>query len=398
MKFYKFLTKLSVLAGASLEYYDYMLFNLMMPFIAPEFYKGSGLDNLASGYLVILISSVARPLGAWFFGSIGDKHGRKKALFLSMMIMSASSFLIYLLPGYLVIGVFAPIILLICRMMQTMSAAGELNGSAIFLIEGFENDGKKKSGLASSLAWFFTVLGMVAGAYASHICTLHNWRIAFLIGGFIGFFALFLRLSASSERKFYKHKKELKLISIWKNIASVIMIASGISGMFYYNMVFFFGYMQFFEAANIVREYSLYGFIFYALVLLGSGTLSDYFKNPFLMMLISAVLMIILALPMNEFKSLPLHFINILVLGVFVGPSHAILYKLFPTEYRYRGISIAYGIGTSLIGGLTPFVCTYFSQKIPVFPAIWLMFVAVIGLGGVLIGNQVIKKGAERLL
>lgn len=389
MSFIDFFLVLATLLGASLEYYDYMLFNLMLPIISPVFIGSSGFSGLTSGYLVNFLSSILRPLGAFCFGYIGDKYGRRSALFLSMALMSISSLVISFLPGYGAIGFLAPIILFFCRILQVMSAAGELNGSAIFLIETFEANGNKRFGFASGLAWFFTVLGMLGGAFASYKLGEGNWRQGFLVGAFIGVFALALRLLP--KKKVVK-LEECSSDKLWINFICVTLIAAGISGMFYYNMIFFFGHLQILFDATLVRKFSVYAFALYAFALLFFGILSDSLKSPFKSMFLGSFLMAVIAIPSIYFKSLYLHFLNVFILAAYVGPSHRILYLLFPPKYRYRGISVAFGIGTSLIGSLTTLACSYYIQRFPLFPGFWLIFVSSLGFCGSYLGSKIISK------
>ncbi len=384
-----------VLAGAALEYYNYMMFTVMMPLIAPVF---SGSDKplaaLTSGYLIIFLAALARPLGGLLMGYIGDKKGRGIALFWSLIVMAVASVSIAFLPSYAQVGMLAPVLLLICRMFQTMSAASELNGSAIFLIESLEGVRKRSTkGLASGLAWSFTVLGMLGGSIASYCSTGANWKTPFLIGGVIGLFAISLRLLPKVDHGSSSSSKSKVEFSFIRSVTSSILIAAGISGMFYYNMIWIVGHLQYKMDSLLVRQFGMYYFAFYSVMLLISGIISDYLKKMYKLMLSSIIILAALALPTLYIQSLSLHFINIMLLALYVGPSHAVLAQLFPREYRYRGVSITYSIGTSLVGGVTPFICNYFSATYKYFPAFWLMFVIVLAFVGIFISRKSLSQG-----
>lgn len=386
----KSLTVVVTLVGSALEYYDYMLFALITPIMAPIFSaEHDKLSALTFGYAIVLLSALIRPLGAIIFGTLGDKKGRKIALFWAMSVMSISSFCIALLPGYAQIGVLAPIGLLVLRMLQTMSAAGELNGAAIFLIETIDTKERSRKGLASGLAWSFTVLGMLGGAYASYKSNVDTWRYPFFIGGLIGIAAIIMRFIPKTEH-ISKKVQEGAVHKLLKNAIAVMMIAAGISGMFYYTMIFLNGFWQCKMCAETVKRYNVYYFIIYSITLLASGIISDYVKHPHKIMAAASLLIACTAIPTFYFESLTFHIVNVILLGTFVGPSHAILFMLFPPQYRYRGVSLAYGIGTSIFGGITPFICTYFSKSIALFPSFWCIFVALIAFSGVILGSRTV--------
>lgn len=387
------LSIITVLAGCGLEYYAYMLFTVMAPIIAPIFNGGGDSHaSLASTYLVVFLAALVRPIGGLVIGYIGDKKGRNVALFWAMMIMSASSFAITLLPTYAQIGAWCGMFLLVCRMMQTMSAAGELNGAAIFLIETLADLRKRSTkGLASGLAWCFTVFGMFGASVASYHCNSENWRIPFFIGGFIGLFAILLRLMPKANHGSAPAAKKPANFNFVRSVTASILVAAGISGMFYYNMVFMIGYLQLHMDPLTVRQYGMYYYLTYALVLLFAGILSDYVKKTYRTMMAACIMMAILAVPTIYMRDLTFNIINVVLLAFYVGPSHAILFQLFPREYRYRGVSTAYSIGTSIVGGATPFVCTYFARTYFYFPSAWLIFVAMLGLLGIALGRKSLR-------
>lgn len=382
---------ITVLSGSALEYYDYMLFAIMTPIIAPIFSgNADAATALVSGYLIIFFGAIVRPLGGILIGYIGDKKGRNIALFWSMMIMAASSFMMAYLPTYSQVGIWAAVFLMICRMMQTMSAAGELNGAAIYLIETLDGTRKRSTkGLSSGLAWCFTVLGMFAASVASYYSTSVNWRVPFLIGGGIGLFAIILRVLPKANHGPVKHTftKDLNF-NFARSVTASILIAAGISGMFYYNMIFMVGHLQCKMDPVTVREFSMYYFLLYAFMLLMAGIVSDYLKNTYKMMMAACIMLALLAFPTIYGQNLAFNMINVVLLALYVGPSHAVLFQLFPKEYRYRGVSTAYSIGTSVIGGMTPFVCSYFHRHYEMFPAFWLIFVSMLAFIGIFLSRK----------
>ena len=193
-----------ILAGAignALEWYDFTIYAFFVPMIAMQFFpnKDPFLSLLAT-FGVFAVGFLVRPLGAILFGYIGDHAGRKKALVLSMIMMSFPTFLIGILPDYHSIGVMAPILLIALRIIQGLAVSGELTTATVFLIEHAELN---KRGVAGSLAMAGALFGMVLSAiFATSLSELVSdtqlaawgWRIPFLLGGLIGVFGLMVRL------------------------------------------------------------------------------------------------------------------------------------------------------------------------------------------------------------
>lgn len=383
----------TVLLGAGLEYYAYMLFTVMTPIISPIFSgSANGLKALSAGYFIIFLGALARPIGGLLLGYIGDKKGRSVALFWSMIIMALASCSIAFIPTYAQIGVGAAVILTGIRMLQTMSAAGELNGSAIFLIETMDDPSgrwakKETKGLASGLAWSFTVLGMFAASVVFYNSSPTNWKWGFLLGGVVGLFAMILRFVPKSVPA-VTPAQERKNFNFKRSVTASILIAAGLSGMFYYNMIFMPAYFQCNLDPATASRYGMYYFLVYAVMLLFGGMINDYMKKKHKLMLAACLMLAILAVPTIYIQDLRFNLINVMILAFYVGPSHAVLYHLFPREYRYRSVSTAYSIGTSIFGGITPAICSYFGGQYKYFPALWLMFVAGLGVVGVMLGKK----------
>ncbi|WP_187440097.1 MFS transporter [Candidatus Nesciobacter abundans] len=375
------------LSGSMLEYYDYMLFTYMIPVISANLFGGHFGDSAEFGYALMLIAALFRPLGAMAMGYIGDVFGRKKALFLSIVLISFASMGIGLLPSYQYIGFSTVILLLIFRVLQAMSAGGDLNGSAIFLIEHF---GEKRAGLASGVSWAFVVFGMALASLANYVISKpifqpNGWRWAFIIGGSIGFVGMLARAMIIEGEGFKKTAKQNYSPRSWYPYLSVIGIGAGIGGMYYYSMVYCFNFLKQ-SYGNQILYYQTLFFVFYAAVVVVSGILTDYFDIK-KVMFFSVLALLILAFPCLLLISygyiILSQMITVCLLGIFVGPSHNLTFQLFPPKYRYRYISLCYGIGTSIVGSATPYLCTKFSQLNYFAPSLWMSFCAFLGMLGV---------------
>mgnify|MGYP002244397673 CR=1 FL=1 len=176
--------------GNFIEWFDYASYSYFATVIALVFFpSGSHTVAMLQTFGVFALSFVLRPIGALFWGNFGDKKGRKGALAISIMFMSGASFLIGCLPSYAMIGIAAPALLLLLRMVQGFSASGEYAGAATFLGEYAPAD---KRGIYCSLIPASTAIGLLAGStlatvmtssLSSDALTAWGWRLPFLMAG-----------------------------------------------------------------------------------------------------------------------------------------------------------------------------------------------------------------------
>ena len=186
--------------GNFIEWFDYATYSYFAVVIANVFFPGDDPAlALMQTFAVFALSFLLRPSGAIFWGSMGDKKGRKWALSTSIFLMTGATFCIGLLPGYLAIGLAAPILLLLLRMIQGFSASGEYAGAATFLAEYAPSD---KRGVYCSLVPASTAVGLLVGStFATVMYTIlpdaavneWGWRIPFLLAGPLGLVAHYIR-------------------------------------------------------------------------------------------------------------------------------------------------------------------------------------------------------------
>jgi MHS family proline/betaine transporter-like MFS transporter len=171
-------TVVSSVLGSALEFYDFTLCGVFIPVLSAVFFP-KHIENVAflGGIFAFSAAFWTRPLGAILFGYLGDKYGRKNVLSATIFLMGVPTVVIGLLPGYEQIGMAAPIILLMVRMLQGLCAGGEYNGAAIFSLE----HSKRKPGLTSGLIASSCVLGVVVGV--SWAILLLRFRLNGGIGG-----------------------------------------------------------------------------------------------------------------------------------------------------------------------------------------------------------------------
>lgn len=185
--------------GNTLEFYDFVICGVFIAKISEVFFPASSPTvALFASIFAFSAAFFTRPLGAYVFGLIGDKFGRKVALTYSMILMGFPTITIALLPGYATLGIMSPIILVFCRMIQGLSTGGEYNGSAIFAIE---HGNSNQMGLISGIIGGSCMIGAMFASFAGSIMLQPDmpewaWRIPFAIGALASFVGFIMRKSA----------------------------------------------------------------------------------------------------------------------------------------------------------------------------------------------------------
>ncbi|MCA9777569.1 MAG: MFS transporter, partial [Candidatus Eremiobacteraeota bacterium] len=205
-------------AGNGLEWYDFAVYGFMAPFLADVFFPSANPTNaLIASFGAFAAGYLMRPIGGLFFGHFGDKLGRKKMLVLSVQLMAIPTFLVGCLPSYASVGILAPILLVLMRMLQGLSVGGELPGSVVYQVESAPAG---KRGLAGSWVNVGSMTGVLAGSATAALLTnlltpdqmaAWGWRIPFLMGVVIGIVAAYLRRHLPETESFEQLRTEGRL-------------------------------------------------------------------------------------------------------------------------------------------------------------------------------------------
>lgn len=404
----------AAMAGTILEFYDFTLLNLFMPIIAPLFFPAKdSFSALMMAYGLLMIVILTRPLGGLFFGFIGDTYGRKKALMLSILIMSIPCVLTGLLPTYAQIGILAPILMGLFRAMQALCCGGEYSGAGLFVVE-HAKIGQK--GAQGSLLTASSLLGCFVASLIGLLATLDSvpewgWRIPFILGGVVGIVGLFYRRQLKESPEFVQYQREEKkkdphLMNFLKNNKASFLCSIGIGGISGVPFAIVCTYMlPVLKVKDVITKTELmtlnsFYMLFCVLVLYGAGKLSDTLGQSRLMK-IGASWLFALAIPaiyaFNTSDLFDIILVHLALLAgneIFLGPSNAFLCKLFPITCRYRGISFGFCLGLVLFGASTPFICANVTQwlEFEYLPAFWLMFVSAVAYLSVWYGEGIIRK------
>jgi len=191
--------------GNALELYDFSLYGIFVPLFATLFFPtGNPTVALLASLATFAVGFLTRPLGGILFGYLGDRFGRKNALLISIMLMALPTLIISFLPTYAQIGILAPILLLLCRLLQGLCAGGEYTGASIFIIEHL---GKSRRGLAGSLISASGAIGsliamLLGAALLQPGLPEWSWRIPFLMGAFLALIGFYIRRSLQESPEF----------------------------------------------------------------------------------------------------------------------------------------------------------------------------------------------------
>ena len=366
----------------------YALGKVFFPGADPSLQMIAALGTFSVPFLI-------RPLGGLFFGMLGDKYGRQKILAITIVIMSISTFLIGLIPSYATIGIWAPILLLICKMAQGFSVGGEYTGASIFVAE-YSPD--RKRGFMGSWLDFGSIAGFVMGAgvvvLISTVVGEENfldwgWRIPFVFSAVLVLIGLYVRVSLHETPVFAKvaaAKKPVKVplgTLLTKHLrvtvlGTFIMLAT--YTLFYIMTVYSMTYST---AAvpvglglprNEVLWMLMMAVIGFGVMVPIAGLLADKFGRRSSMIVITS-LIILFALfvfpPLLGSGSPALVMAYLLIglslMGLTFGPMGALLPELFPTEVRYTGASFSYNVSSILGASVAPYIATWLQANYGLF-------------------------------
>ncbi len=376
----------SALVGATIEWYDFFLYGVVAGIVFNKLYFPGSDPVVATllAYTTFAVGFVTRPLGGVIFGHFGDRIGRKNMLVMTLMIMGVATFLIGLVPTYAQIGVGAPLLLLLLRVLQGIGLGGEWGGAVLMT---YEYAPKEKRGYYASLPQIGLAIGLcLASGVVALLSSLltdeqflaWGWRVAFLISAVMVGVGLYIRLNLRETPEFeaIKAKNEQLRIPFMDMIrrypGNVLkgMGARYIDGVFFNIFaVFVIGYLV--NTVKITRTEALLGVMISALVMVVTipifGRLSDRIGRPKVYMW-GSLITSVASFPafwlmthsggnvMLVWLSIVIPF-GILYASIY-GPEAALFCDLFDAKVRYTGISFVYQFSGIFASGITPIIAT----------------------------------------
>ncbi|MFO3645476.1 MFS transporter [Legionella pneumophila serogroup 1] len=393
-------------SGTALQWYDFALFGYFAPIIAATYFPNDNqFASLLSAFGVFAVGYLLAPLGSLFFGYIGDQFGRKRALTLSILAMAIPTALISVVPSYQYIGIAAPLLITLLRVIQGFVASSEFTGSAIFLVEHAKPKNKAFYGCLTSSAYSTGLImaGLAASFFTASFMPDWGWRLGFGLALIAGILIFYLRTHVA-ETPEYEHiaqhdKRRLPFLVALKEaplaVVGIIGIAWLVSIMTFGTYVFTATYLHSYFHISLglatliitialAVDATLEPFI--ALLADRIGLLKVVRLGMVGMLLLSIPIFILLATGNVVLIAMGLVFMSILI-AITYAPLNAYMISLFPHQYRYSGFGVAFNVGISLFGGTTPIVMMWLVNTTNNFisPAWYYMFGAIIGLGSIMI-------------
>jgi MHS family proline/betaine transporter-like MFS transporter len=388
--------------GNVLEWFDFLVYGFFAVTIAEVFFPtGNGTVSLLVTFGAFGLSYLVRPLGAMIVGSYTDKHGRKAGLTLSIGLMMIGTILMLVTPGYATIGLAAPIIITLARLLQGFSVGGEFGSAVAFLTE---HAGDRK-GFSASWQWASTgIISVIVSLFGVTLTTLlsHDqlvawgWRIPYVFGLLVGPAGLYIRSQMSETPEFVSGKKpeSMPIGELLRRHPVPVLLALGISiisNSSYYLLLYIptYGQKTLHLPAYTGFVATLVGGVILAIFSVLAGHWSDKTSRSRIMIWMAwlfaltayPVFWLMVAFPSLAACVFAVGFLNLIKAG-YSGVLPSLLSEQFPVETRAVGIAFSYSISVSVFGGFAPFVATSLIAQTgdPLSPSFYLIVTALFSI------------------
>jgi len=399
---------LRVTSGNFLEMFDFFLFGFYAPYIAETFFPvgpgGSPLSSLMRTFMTFAAGSLMRPLGAVFLGAYIDRVGRRRGLIVTLTIMAMGTILIAFVPGYHTIGILAPVLVVVGRLLQGFSAGVELGGVSVYLSE-MATPGHKgfyvawQSASQQVAIMFAAIIGYVLNrTLAPADMTGWGWRIPFVIGCLIVPLLFYMRRSLEETPEFLRRPRRPRLAEILDRLArsagivllGMLMVATTTISFYaitVYTPTFGKTVLKLSDTDSLIVTFCAAASNFFWLPVMGA--LSDRVGRKPLLLVFSG-LTLVTAYPVLRWLVADASFGHMLMAllwlsflyGSYNGAMVVALTEIVPVEVRTAGFSLAYSLAAAVFGGFTPLVSTWMidSTADKAAPGLWIGFGGACGL------------------
>ncbi len=406
--------------GNFVEWFDYASYGYLATIIAVVFFpEEDPKAALLMTFAIFAISFIIRPIGGIIWGNIGDKYGRRTALSLSILIMSGATFLIALLPTYAHVGILAPILLLLIRMVQGFSASGEYAGASAFLVEYAPPN---RRGFYACLVPASTAVGLLVGSLS--VTAMHHfmspeflhtwgWRIPFVFALPLGLIGRYIRVHLEDTPAFRElesshHVVKTPLKILFTEHYREMICGFGVACLNAVGFYVILSYMPTYMSVEMNVDHSTaylaetLSLCAYILLIFMMGKLSDRLGRK-TMLITASICFILFSVPLFSqistntlMQILAIQIAFGAMLTINDGTLASFLAEVFPTRVRYTGFAFTFNMANALLGGTAPLVCTWLIQVTgnKMMPAWYLVFFSVVAL----IAMLFIKETAHKSL
>ena len=400
--------------GSIVEWFDIAVYAYLAAVLGAVFFPSDDPTvSLLSSFAVFGAAFVVRPLGGIFFGALGDRIGRQRTLAWVIVLVSVATLGIGLLPGHASIGVAAPALLVVLRLLQGFSAGGEMGGASAFVAE---HAPPRRRGYLVAWVEMGCILGFLLGSLAVLLLNLlltgeqvetWGWRLPFLLAAPLGLVGLYIRLRLEETPEFTALRRagdvarNPLLESVrdhWPAILRTAGYALFQNAALYIILTFVPSYQTetLGYTALVASVSSVASMTTICLLIPALGALSDRLGRKRVLGG-SCVLALLLSYPLfvlmgqdNAVLAVAAHLGLGVILAIFLGPTLAAMNEMFATRVRYGGFSLGYNLSVSAFGGTAPFVVTWLISRTgnTLSPAFYVMAAAVITLLVVLTARE----------
>jgi MFS transporter, MHS family, proline/betaine transporter len=407
---------LSVVVGSMLEWYDFAVYGFLASVIAKVMFPGD--DPTASLLLSVGafgVGFLTRPVGALVFGVLADRKGRKLALLLTFGLMGAATFAIGLIPPFAVIGIAAPLLVVLARLLQGLAAGGAIGGATAMLTEHAPpgRAGFFASWQAASQAGAL-LLGALAAATVSALASPEQlnawgWRLPFFASAVIVPLGLYIRRRVEDPETFVRQRAASSPVRLlWRTHRAAVARGFGITIIWTVSTYFFFVYVPLYAhtVLKLPMSTTLFTNSLALALMLGvapvAGHLSDRLGR-YHLMIAAAVAIVLLIRPGFGFLLNHPHAsalaafqaVSAVLAALFIGPAPAAIAELFPISVRSSGMGLAYNFSVTVFGGFAPLIATSLIARTgnPLSPTWYVMFSCGLSLLALLLTLRTNSRG-----
>lgn len=430
------LVLIASLIGTTVEFYDFYVYATAAVLVFPFLFFPSGNDTAAllASFAVFGAAMVARPLGAVFFGHLGDRKGRKITLVGALLTMGIATFLIGVLPTYAMVGWVAPFLLVLLRLAQGFALGGEWSGAALVATE---NAPAGKRAVYGTFPQLGAPLGFIIanGVFLAIAALLPSedptrpsaaflswgWRIPFLFSAVMVLVGLWVRLNLVESRAFEKvvtqhHVQKLPLASVFRAhgkaliLGTFYMLATYV--LFYLMTTFSLSYGRAAvdaELPGLGFDYTafvllmIFSAVFFGIFTMVSGPWADRWGRRKLLIWVTLGIAVfglswVPLLSLGTFGAVAWMILGFVLMGLSFGPMGALLPELFPANVRYTGSGIAYNASSIIGAAVAPFIAIalwHYGDGSPFWVGVYLSSMAVLTLFALVAGKETLTVDFE---